>query len=63
MNTSTPQTLQELHRIREQITQDYQGLSAHEFVQRLHREVEAFVKERNIRLRQVPPPSRNEVKA
>ena len=56
MIEASPDTLQELHRIREQITQDYQGLSAHDFVERLHREVEAFLKERKIALKRVPPP-------
>ncbi len=57
MIETSPKTLQELHRVREQITQDYQGLSAHDFVERLHQEVEAFLKERKLTLTRVPPPS------
>lgn len=55
--TATAKTMQELHRIREQITKDYEGLSTHEFVERLHQAVEAFLKERKMTLKQIPPPS------
>lgn len=57
MSETSPTTLQELHRIREQITEDYKGLSAHDFVERLHREVEAFMTEHKLTLKRVPPPS------
>jgi len=57
MRVSTPKSLQALHLIREQMTRDYQGLSTREFVERTRQEVDALVKKRKLRLRQVLPPS------
>ena len=57
MSASTPKSLQELHRIREQMTREYEGLSTREFVERTRQEVDALVKKRKLRLRQVLPPS------
>ena len=57
MSTTTSKSLEELHRIREQITKDYEGLSTHAFVERLHREVEALLKKHKMTLKHVAPPS------
>jgi hypothetical protein len=57
MSTSSPKSLQELHRIREQITKDYAGLSTHDFVERLHQEAESFLKARKITLKRISPPA------
>ena len=57
MSTSSPKSLQELHRIREQMTKDYAGLSTHEFVQRIRHEAEAVRKKWKLRLKQRPSPS------
>lgn len=52
MSPSTPKTLQELHRIREQMTKEYRGLSTHAFVERTRHEVEALTKKWGLHLKQ-----------
>lgn len=44
MSSPTPETLQELHRVREHIAQEQTGLSNRERVERTRREVDALLK-------------------
>ncbi len=56
MIDSTPETLKELHRVRESITQEQAGCSAHERVERTRQEADALLKKWNLRLKAVSPP-------
>ena len=57
MTDATPDTLKELHRIREQIAAEEQQLSTHERVARTRRAADALLKEWGLTLKRVPPPS------
>ena len=57
MTTSSSKTMQELHRIREQMTKEYQGLSTRAFVERTRREVEVLRKKWKLPIKQRLSPS------
>ncbi len=57
MNESTPETLKELHRIREQLYEEEKHLSPQERVAKIHRESEALLKEWGLTLKHVNPPA------
>ena len=48
---SVPENLQELHRIREQMTKDYRRLSTRAFVERTNQEADAILKRRKLHLK------------
>ncbi len=56
MTGSIPKTLQELHRIREQIAQEETGLTVSGRVERTRREADALLKEWGLVLKRVSPP-------
>lgn len=55
MTSLVPETLQELHRIRERIAQEQADLSPCERVERTRREAEALLKEWGLTLRERLP--------
>jgi hypothetical protein len=50
-------SMDELHRIREQIYEEEKDLSPQEQLKRLHQESEAFLKRAGLKLKRVAPPS------
>jgi hypothetical protein len=59
MIDSTPESLKELHHIREQIAKEEKGLSARDRAERVHRQADAFLKTFGLTLKVVSPPSRS----
>ena len=59
MTDFTPESLKELHRIREQIAEEERGLSAHDRAERVHRKADIFLKTFGLTLKVVSPPSRS----
>lgn len=57
MSHSTPKTLQELHRIREQIAKEQAGVPVEERLKRVQQESDALLKEWHLNLKRVSPPS------
>jgi len=55
MTDSTPETLKELHRIRESIAKEEVGRSAHERVEKTRREADSLLKKWNLSLKPVSP--------
>jgi hypothetical protein len=58
MNDATPDTLKELHRIREQIYEEERHLSPRERVERTRRAADALLKQWGLNLKRVSPPAR-----
>ena len=52
-----PESMAQIHRIRERLYAEEQHLSAHERVAKIHREADALLKEWGLTLKRVPPPS------
>lgn len=58
MNDATPDTLKELHQIREQIYEEEKLLSPRERVDRSRRAADALLKAWGLNLKRVSPPAR-----
>ena len=58
MSDTTPATLKDLHRIREQICEEEQHLSPQERIARTRRAADVLLKEWGLTLKRVGPPSR-----
>ncbi len=56
MMDSTPETLKELHHVRESISQEQAGRSVHERVEQTRQEADALLKKWNLTLKAVSPP-------
>ena len=56
MIDSTPETLKELHRIRESLAKEEKGRSARERVEKARREADLLLKKWNLTLKPVSPP-------
>jgi len=52
-----PESMAQIHRIREQFYEEEKHLTPAERVAKIHREAEAFLKESGLKLKRVPPPS------
>ena len=55
--TQAPDTMAELHRIREQLYEEEKHLSPQERVEKIRREADALLKQWGLTLKRVPPPS------
>ena len=53
-----PESMAQIHRIREQLYAEEQHLSPQERVAKIHREADALLKKWGLNLKRVPPPSR-----
>ena len=56
MTNTTPETLKELHQIREQLYKEERHLSPRERVARTHRAAETLLKQWGLNLKRVNPP-------
>lgn len=54
-----PQSLAELHRIREQIYEAEQRLSPPERLARLHQQAEAYLRRTGLKLQRIAPPAQS----
>ena len=53
-----PESMAQIHRIREQLYEEEKDLSPQERVAKIHREAEVLLKKWGLKLRRVAPPSR-----
>jgi N-acyl-L-homoserine lactone synthetase len=57
MTHTIPDTLKELHQIREQLYKEERHLSPRERIARTHRTAEALLKEWGLKLKRISPPA------